>query len=72
MTRDLAETICELKNAGVKTYAAHLKGKMQYDEPDYTGATAFMIGNEETVCRMKSLILRILILKFQCVDRWNL
>ena len=27
-------------------YAAHLKGKMQYDEPDYTGATAFMIGNE--------------------------
>ena len=23
-----------------------LKGKMQYDEPDYTGATAFMIGNE--------------------------
>ena len=29
-----------------KTYAAHLKGKMQYDEPDYTGATAFMIGNE--------------------------
>ena len=46
VTRDLAETICELKNAGVKTYAAHLKGKMQYDEPDYTGATAFMIGNE--------------------------
>ena len=40
VTRDLAETICELKNAGVKTYAAHLKGKMQYDEPDYTGATA--------------------------------
>ena len=72
VTRDLAETICELKNAGVKTYAAHLKGKMQYDEPDYTGATAFMIGNEGNVCRMKSLILRILILKFQCVDRWNL
>ena len=46
VTRDLEETICELKNAGVKTYAAHLKGKMQYDEPDYTGATAFMIGIE--------------------------
>ena len=43
---DLADTIKELKNAGIKTYAAHLKGKMQYDEPDYTGATAFMIGNE--------------------------
>ena len=46
VTDDLADTIKELKNAGIKTYAAHLKGKMQYDEPDYTGATAFMIGNE--------------------------
>lgn len=46
VTEDLAKTIEELREAGVKTYAAHLKGKMQYDEPDYCGPTAFMIGNE--------------------------
>ena len=27
-------------------YAAHLKGKASYDEPDYTKPTAFLIGNE--------------------------
>ena len=46
VTKDLAETVKELKKEGVKTYAAHLKGELQYDEPDYTDATAFMIGNE--------------------------
>ena len=46
VTKDLTGTIMELKKAGVKTYAAHLKGTKQYDEPDYCGATAFMIGNE--------------------------
>ena len=46
VTKDLNGTIMELKKAGVKTYAAHLKGTKQYDEPDYCGATAFMIGNE--------------------------
>lgn len=43
---DLQETVDLLKENGVKLYAAHLKGKMQYDEPDYKGPTAFMIGNE--------------------------
>lgn len=43
---DLGETLCQIREQGVCVYAAHLRGTMQYDEPDYTGATAFLIGNE--------------------------
>ncbi len=47
VTADLAATIDELKNQhGVTVYAAHLKGEKFYDELDFTGPTAFMIGNE--------------------------
>lgn len=46
VTSDLADTITEIKNSGVKVYAAHLKGTMQHDEPSYCDATAFLIGNE--------------------------
>lgn len=46
VTDDLEKTIQDLKENQVKLYAAHLKGTMQYDEPDYTGATGFLIGNE--------------------------
>lgn len=46
VSEDLAETVTQLKCEGVHVYAAHLKGEMQYDEPDYTGGTAFLIGNE--------------------------
>ena len=46
VTKDLEETILELKKQGIRVYAAHLKGTMSYDEPDYKGPTAFMIGNE--------------------------
>lgn len=45
-TAHLTETIQNLKTAGIKVYAAHLKGTMQYDEPDYCVPTAFLIGNE--------------------------
>nr|WP_330363536.1 RNA methyltransferase [Butyrivibrio sp. LC3010] len=31
---------------GVISYAAHLRGKKNYDQIDYHGATAFIIGNE--------------------------
>lgn len=34
------------KEHGVTTYAAHLKGTKNYDEIDYHGPCAFMIGNE--------------------------
>ena len=46
VAEDLKTTIKELKSEGVHIYAAHLKGKMQYDKPDYTDAAAFLIGNE--------------------------
>ena len=43
---DLEQTILELKSQGIKVYAAHLKGTLCYDEPDYRGPSAFLIGNE--------------------------
>ena len=46
VTDDLEQTILELKSQGIKVYAAHLKGTLCYDEPDYRGASAFLIGNE--------------------------
>lgn len=46
VTKDLEATICDLKKQGIKVYAAHLKGTMSYDEPDYKEPTAFLIGNE--------------------------
>ena len=42
----LSNNICYLKEKGVRTYAAHLKGKKQYYEFSYAGGTAFLIGNE--------------------------
>lgn len=46
IAKDLKGTILELKNHGISVYAAHLKGMMCYDEPDYKKPTAFLIGNE--------------------------
>ena len=43
---DVPEMLKELKNSGIHTYAAHLKGQKNYDEFDYTLPTAFLIGNE--------------------------
>ena len=43
---DLEGTIDLLKEKGVKLYAAHLEGTLSYDEPEYTKACGFMIGNE--------------------------
>lgn len=34
------------REKGIRTYAAHLKGNASYEEEDYTGGTAFLIGNE--------------------------
>lgn len=45
-TEDLEETIEEVKRSGVAIYAAHLKGKKEYDEFSYNQATGFLIGNE--------------------------
>ncbi len=43
---DLCGTVRELRAQGVRVYAAHLKGSVRYDAPDYTGASAFLIGSE--------------------------
>lgn len=43
---DLESAIEELKENGIRTYAAHLDDSCFYDEADYTGGTAFLIGNE--------------------------
>lgn len=43
---DFTETLKLLKENGVSIYAAHLSGKCYYDEVNYTGKSAIMIGNE--------------------------
>lgn len=43
---DTASFLAELKDRGIRSYAAHLGGKLDYTEPDYTAGTAFLIGNE--------------------------
>ena len=43
---DMVLAMDEMKAIGVSTYAAHLKGKKDYDEFDYKAPTAFIIGNE--------------------------
>lgn len=43
---DLGDIIGELREQGIRFYAAHLKGKGSYDEPDYTYPTGFLVGNE--------------------------
>lgn len=46
VTEDLDETLKLLKEHEVTTYAAHLRGKRDYDREDYCGGTAILIGNE--------------------------
>ena len=43
---DLKEACEQMKKAGIRLYAAHLKGMHNYDQEDYTKATGFLIGNE--------------------------
>lgn len=45
-TDDILETAGELKNRGIRLFAAHLAGKNNYEQEDYTGNTGFLIGNE--------------------------
>ena len=43
----IPNTVRELhEKCGITSYAAHLKGKKNYDEIDYGKGTAFLIGNE--------------------------
>lgn len=45
-TEDLCSTIQELQKNNICVYAADLHGEKYYDECDYCGAAAFLIGNE--------------------------
>ena len=44
--KDFNEELKQLKENGVKIYAAHLDGKNTYTQESYKNATAFLIGNE--------------------------
>lgn len=46
IAQNIHTTALDLKEKGVLLYAAHLKGTLSYDYPDYTQATGFLIGNE--------------------------
>ena len=46
VTGDLSKVVREIQKRGGKVYAAHLKESVSYDRNDYTGAAAFLIGNE--------------------------
>ncbi|HIW84530.1 MAG TPA: 23S rRNA (guanosine(2251)-2'-O)-methyltransferase RlmB [Candidatus Dorea gallistercoris] len=44
--KDITETLKEMKEIGICTYAAHLEGQNNYDQEDFTKPCAFLIGNE--------------------------
>ncbi len=43
---DLEDAVREIKDAGIRVFAAHLKGETVYDGCDYCRPSAFLIGNE--------------------------
>ena len=45
-TDNITGVMKKLKEKGIHTYAAHLDGKDTYDRMDFTGGSAFLIGNE--------------------------
>ena len=63
-TDDLPAYIRDLAAAGIQTCAAHLEGSVPYDQADYRGGTAILIGNEgrglrEETAREAALRIRI-------------
>ena len=46
ITEDLTATIAKMKERGIHTYAAHLKGQKDFYREEFMGPTAFFIGNE--------------------------
>ena len=45
-TEDLGVALLLMKKAGIRLFAAHLKGEHNYEEEDYRSGTGFLIGNE--------------------------
>lgn len=58
---DLPAAIGRLKEENIRVYAAHLDGKHAYDEENYCGGTAFLIGNEGNGLRQEIA---------DCADTW--
>ena len=46
VTGDILDSIRRAKEAGITVFAAHLRGTVNYEEADFTGPLAFLIGNE--------------------------
>ena len=46
VTEDLPGTVKKIQSLSGHVYAASLEGSLPYDEADYTGMSAFLIGNE--------------------------
>ena len=44
--QDFVPVLAALRNRGIRTYAAHLRGECAYTQMDYRAGCAFMIGNE--------------------------
>lgn len=53
-SRSWEEDLLSLKSQGVSFYAAHLKGSTSHDGQDYSGSTAFLIGNESQGLTMET------------------
>lgn len=45
-TEDLNQACMQIKEKGIKLFAAHLKGERSYDQVNLEGPCAFLIGNE--------------------------
>ena len=43
---DVRQACRQMKEKGIRLFAAHLKGMNNYDKEEYTGDTGFLIGNE--------------------------
>lgn len=46
LANDLQEILKELKQEGIRTFAAYLRESKSYEKEDYTKGTAFLLGNE--------------------------
>lgn len=53
-TEDICATIRALQKNNICIYAADLQGEKYYDEYDYSGASAFLIGNEGNGLRQET------------------
>lgn len=65
----MEDTIKNLHKIGVKTYAAHLKGKDYYDSFSFREGTAFLIGNEGNGLRKETADLATAYLKIPMEGR---